>query len=170
MKIFALALASISSSLALSPDKCGGALTSDCLCETDTRYCKDFPTSILGQDSRWETFEGYWKATANSYEADGTAKQPAPFNTNTGFGLPYKNDVVVGFYNHTIVDSLLIVDRLFIQQPAPAEFCAGEFGENELNVIDPGECGVTGYAWRGGQYATSTHENDGTYLLCIASK
>jgi hypothetical protein len=167
MKIFALALASISSSLALSPDKCGGTLTSDCLCESDVRYCADFPTSILEQDSRWETFEGYWKVTVNVYESDGTAKQPDPFNPSTGLGIPYKRDVVVGFYNHTFVDSLLVVDRVYLVQPAPVEFCAGEFGPTQVNVIAPGECGVNGYAFRAGQYATSTHENDGTYLLSV---
>jgi hypothetical protein len=147
MKILLLALAYTSivpTAWSLSPDKWGGALTSPCLSETDPRYDEDYPTSIVGQDPRWADFEGFWKITLNFFDENGDPKGPEPRNTATGRQYPYKQDDQVGFYNHTFIGSRMIVDRIYIKYPAPMEFCQGNFTETELNVIEPGECGVTG--------------------------
>ena len=84
----------------------------------------------------------------------------------TGRGYPYTKSAVLGFYNHTIVGSRLIIDRFYVAQPAPSDFCNKTFDDpaTELNAVPPGVCGVNGQARRGGQYGASTHENDGKSL------
>lgn len=147
---------------------CGSIATKPCLSESDDRYDADFPQTILGQDARWEKLSGYFFVNITRFDAvNGGSAQPAPYipGMRQMYGNPFRQDNIIGFYNHTIAGSRLIVNRYYFRAPAPESFCQIPFEPPLLNAEPGSECGVNGFADFASYYASLNHEHDGTLTI-----
>ena len=74
------------------------------------------------------------------------------FCTNTTLSIaqnlyhshPFRQGNMIGFYNHTIAGSRLIINRYYFRAPAPELFCQISFEPPLLNAVPGSECGVNG--------------------------
>ena len=64
--------------------------------------------------------------------------------TQLEHSLPFCQDNVIAFYNHTIVGSRFIANYYYFRAPAPESFCQIPFEPPLLNAQPGSECGVNG--------------------------
>jgi len=82
---------------------------------------------------------------------------------------PLRQDRTIGFYNHTVDGSRLIVNRYYFKPPADAAFCNIPFDSPAANAQPGSECGVNGIVDFAGLYASLNHEHDGTLEIARAT-
>lgn len=151
---------------------CGSTITKPCLSESDNRYDVNYPQTIVGQDPRWEKLSGFFKVNVTSFDPvnGGAAKAgpyiPEVFQTHD---RPFRQDRIIGFYNHTVAGSRLIANRWYFKPPADAEFCNTPLAPTMANAQPGSECGVNGMVDFAGVYASLNHEHDGTLEVARAT-
>ena len=64
--------------------------------------------------------------------------------TCSSHSAPLRQDRTIGFYNHTVDGSRLIVNRYYFKPPADAAFCNIPFDSPAANAQPGSECGVNG--------------------------
>ncbi|KAL7490762.1 hypothetical protein ACHAWT_000294 [Skeletonema menzelii] len=144
---------------------CGSALMKPCLSDTDVRYDANYPKTIVETDARWEKLSGYFKVNVTSFDpATGGVSQPGPYiePVMMTHNAPFGKSRTIGFYNHTVAGSRLIVNRYYFSPPAPFGFCQIPFEPPAMNAQPGSTCGVNGQVDFAGVYASLTHEHDGT--------
>ena len=141
---------------------CGRWYSSACLAESDKRYDASYTNNIRDQNPLWADQDGFWKATAKSYDSNDQPNQPIAFdpaNLATGFGLPYTRDISTSYVNITVSGSRYFEHRYLGLSPAPQTFCDTPLSSfSAQNVLSNGICGVNGYASWTEAYATSSYE------------
>mmetsp|Transcript_10105 Transcript_10105/g.26838 ORF Transcript_10105/g.26838 Transcript_10105/m.26838 type:complete len:472 (-) Transcript_10105:8-1423(-) len=152
---------------AASALECGTWITNDCFGTTDIRYNPDYPLGLIEQDSRWKHYEGFWAVEVNRYGEDGRIEQPQLFDPRNRGRMPYKNEKIKGFYNHTFVGSRFIMDRYYVYAPPDAEFCNQTVLPHQKSTLSKGggSCGTHGIAYDAGGYGTSTYEKNGEMII-----
>jgi len=138
--------------------KCGQWYSSNCVCDSDVRYCEDGQNGasddILDQHPLWSHLQGFYKFTAYDfafglYPSQGAAAQNFPY---------------YGYLNHTIIGSRDYQHRYQISPPANASdpaACTGFYGPFIAGIPDY-TCGVTGLATFFEGFASSSYERDGS--------
>jgi len=68
----------------------------------------------LGQDARWEKLSGFFQVNITRFDpVNGGSAKTGPYITDVPptYLLPFRQDNVIAFYNHTVAGSRLIANR-----------------------------------------------------------
>jgi len=146
--------------LILLPDlgsaaKCGQWFTSDCICDTDIRYCAEGENgasdNILDQHPLWNHIQGFYKFEAYNFA----------FGLNLGTNTFATDNPYIGYLNHTIIGSRDYQHRYDILPPLDPAKCAPVFNPF-INNLPDFVCGETGVLYFFEGFALSTNERDGS--------
>ncbi|CAJ1968215.1 unnamed protein product [Cylindrotheca closterium] len=153
----------------LSETKCGRWYSSRCLAESDIRYDPTASNAIADQNPLWKKLEGLYEASATAYGPDGRAIEPSFLKENAvSFSpdqMPYTQAPYKMFINITLSGSRMYEQMHAIYPPPPSAFCTQPIPEGMLNVILPGQCGLSGTSGFYERFGTSTFEKDGSLAM-----
>uniref|UniRef100_A0A7S3Q5T8 EF-hand domain-containing protein n=1 Tax=Chaetoceros debilis TaxID=122233 RepID=A0A7S3Q5T8_9STRA len=146
--------------LILLPDlgsaaKCGQWFTSDCICDTDIRYCAEGENgasdNILDQHPLWNHLQGFYKFEAYKFT----------FGLYLGTNTFATDNPYIGYLNHTIIGSRDYQHRYDIFPPLDPAKCAPT-PDPFINGLPDFVCGETGVLYFFEGFALSTNERDGS--------
>lgn len=144
--------------------KCGQWFSSNCMCDSDLRYCPDGTNgasdNIKDQHPFWKDYEGYYSYTLNSFMFGLYPAQDDWFLH--GYSSP-----TVGFMNQTIVGSRAYSHRYLLNAPNPNADCSTPMPAYAPPGWD-GTCGLNGVGFLQEGFGTSTPERDGTVTTTSA--
>jgi len=144
--------------------KCGQWFSSNCMCDSDLRYCPDGTNgasdNIKDQHPFWKDYEGYYSYTFNQFMFGLYPPQDDWFD--------FTNFPTVGFMNHTIAGSRAYNHRYQMMAPNPNANCS-----TPTPMPVPGwdvysTCGLNGLGILQEGFGTSTPERDGTVTTTTA--
>jgi len=138
---------------------CGLPITNDCIAGSHPGFNQSIPNDIIAQDQRWKGMEGFFKAKVFF-----NAKDPVPYNSDSGEGFPFSQGSATAFYNHTFSGSRMVMIHYYFFDPAPEAFCEEEFDSPLQNHMEGGICGENGHVVVAGMYYTSRHWKDGAMV------
>lgn len=143
--------------------KCGQWFSSNCICDSDLRYCPDGTNAasdnIKDQHPFWKDYEGYYSYTFNTFM----------FGLYTADNDWFLNgrSPTFGFMNHTIVGSRAYSHRYQMDAPNPEANCS-----TPMPLYVPpgwdGTCRLNGMGIMQEGFGTSTPERDGTVTTTTA--
>mmetsp|Transcript_28276 Transcript_28276/g.68088 ORF Transcript_28276/g.68088 Transcript_28276/m.68088 type:complete len:512 (-) Transcript_28276:133-1668(-) len=147
-----------------SAAKCGQWFSSNCMCDSDLRYCPDGTNeasdNIKDQHPFWKDYEGYYSYTFTSFMF-GLYPTPDDWFLH-GYSSP-----TVGFMNQTIVGSRAYSHRYLMDAPNPEANCSTPMPAYAPPGWD-GTCGLNGMGLLQEGFGTSTPERDGTVTTTTA--
>lgn len=137
----------------------------DCLGKTDIRYDTSVPKDIVKQDPRWEKLTGYFRVNVTSFDVQKMeVRKPMGYNPSIPrtWNQPFEQATTIGYYNHTVDGSRLIINRYYFNAQAPKWWCDSYLPDGFLHAPPGYSCGEIGVREFAGVYAALNHENDGT--------
>lgn len=141
--------------------ECGQWYSSDCICDTDIRYCADgekgASDNILDQHPFWKDYQGYY-----SFEIVIFTFGKIPRSSGNPEDLTLLS-TRKGFMNQTIKGSRTYNHRYEIDAPNPNANCTGFINPNAAGPAEfLGVCGVNGHTTVTEGFGTGTPERDGS--------